>query len=88
MSRVTGVAGDTLHTDTPWTLPPISQRQFRDEGPFDVGADDGAGRTELDRRRFVADGKRRTRSRPRSTLQPVARFPCARGAVSGVGSGR
>jgi uncharacterized protein with NAD-binding domain and iron-sulfur cluster len=35
--------GHQAYTDSPWALTAISQRQFWDEGPFDVGADnDGA----------------------------------------------
>ncbi|AXG11448.1 hydroxysqualene dehydroxylase [Haloplanus rubicundus] len=31
--------GHQAYTDSPWALTAISQRQFWDEGPFDVGAD-------------------------------------------------
>jgi len=35
--------GHQAYTDSPWALTAISQRQFWDDGPFDVGADtDGA----------------------------------------------
>jgi uncharacterized protein with NAD-binding domain and iron-sulfur cluster len=33
--------GHQAYTDSPWALTAISQRQFWDEGPFDVGGDTG-----------------------------------------------